>query len=175
MPYETIRSETTYRGRAFSVRSDLLRLPDGRQARLDIVDHVGSVVILPVDAGGNLLFVRQYRHPAGRDVLELPAGTLEPGEQPEACARRELREETGMSAGRMEPLGGFYLAPGYSTEFMHAFLARDLQNDPLQPDSDEFLSVEHIPLSQVFSTGLADLLPDAKSLAALMLARERLE
>jgi ADP-ribose pyrophosphatase len=175
MPFETIRSETAYRGRAFSVRSEHLRLPDGRETRLDIVDHVGSIVILPVDADGNVLFVRQYRHPTGKDLLELPAGTLEPGEQPDACAQRELREETGMSAEIMEPLGGFFLAPGYSTEFMHVFLARGLRHNPLQADSDEFLSVERIPLSQVLSAGLADLLPDAKSLAALMLARDRLE
>lgn len=95
MTFELIRSDLIYSGRAFTIRRDHLRLPNDRQTELDIVEHVGSVVILPLDDSGNILFVRQYRHAAGLDLLELPAGTLEPGEAPEACARREIREETG--------------------------------------------------------------------------------
>jgi ADP-ribose pyrophosphatase len=127
-----------------------------------------------VDADGNLLFVRQYRHAAGLDLLELPAGTLEVGEAPEACARREVREETGMAAGALEHLGQFYLAPGYSTENMHVYLATDLRPDPLQPDADEFLSVEKLSLEKALEMAHSGLLPDAKTLAALLLARPRL-
>ncbi len=174
MPFELLNSEVVYPGRAFTIRRDRVRLPDGRETKLDVVEHVGSVVIVPVDDEGNLLFVRQYRHAAGLDLLELPAGTLDESEAPEACARREVREETGMAAGRLEHLGGFYLAPGYSTEYMHVYLAADLYPAPLEADADEFLAVEKIPLAEAFSLPARGQLPDAKSLAALLLARERL-
>jgi ADP-ribose pyrophosphatase len=175
MPFELLKSETIYSGRALTIRRDHVRLPDGRETKLDIVEHVGSVILLPVDEDGNLLFVRQYRHAAGLDLLELPAGTLEADEAPEACARREVREETGMAAGRLERLGGFYLAPGYSTEYMHVFLATDLKHDPLEADADEFLSVERHPLTQVSALVGAGKIPDAKSLAAFWLAKPFLE
>jgi ADP-ribose pyrophosphatase len=175
MPFELLKSEIIYPGWAFTIRRDTLRLPDGRETSFDIVDHVGSVIILPLDANGDLLFVRQYRHATGLDLLELPAGTLDEGESPEACARREVREETGMAAGRLEPLGGFYLAPGYSTEYMYAYLATDLRYDPLEADADEFLSVERIPLAEVLAMCERGELPDAKSLAAFLLARQHLE
>jgi ADP-ribose pyrophosphatase len=116
MEFELIESEIVYPGRAFTIRRDLVRLPDGRTTKFDIVEHHGSVVLIPMDDKGNLLFVRQYRHAAGLDMLELPAGTLDEGELPEVCAARELREETGQAARNLEYLGGFFLAPGYSTE-----------------------------------------------------------
>lgn len=175
MVFECLQSEIIYPGRAFTIRRDRVRLPDGRTTTLDIVEHIGSVVILPMDEEGRLLFVRQYRHAAGLDLLELPAGTLNGDEAPEACARREVREETGMAAGQLEPLGGFYLAPGYSTEYMHVFLATDLYPAPLAADADEFLSVEKVPLAEALKLPARGLLPDAKSLAALFLARERLK
>jgi ADP-ribose pyrophosphatase len=175
MAFKLLRSEIVYPGRAFTIRQDTLRLPDGREARFDIVEHIGSVIILPIDANSHLLFVRQYRHAVGSDLLELPAGTLEIGEAPDACAQREIREETGMAAGRMEPLGGFYLAPGYSTEYMYAYLATDLRSDPLEADADEFLSVVRIPISEVLAMCENGEIPDAKSLAALLLARKHLE
>ena len=175
MAFELLKSEIIHPGRAFTIRRDTLRLPDGRETMFDIVEHIGSVVILPLDANGHLLFVRQYRHAAGLDLLELPAGTLDEGEAPEACARREIREETGMAAGRLEPLGGFYLAPGYSTEYMYVYLATDLRYDPLEADADEFLSIVRIPLAEVPAMCERGEIPDAKSLAALLLAREHLE
>jgi ADP-ribose pyrophosphatase len=150
-------------------------LPNGRETQFDIVEHVGSVVILPVDAEGNLLFVSQYRHAAGLELLELPAGTRDANEAPEVCARREIREETGMAAGQLDHLGGFYLAPGYSTEYMDVYLATDLHYDPLQADADEFLSVERIPLAEALARCERGEFPDAKSLAALYLARPYLK
>jgi len=175
MPYELIRSEIVYPGRAFTVRSDRLRLPDGNETKLDIVQHVGSVVILPVDHDGNLVFVRQYRHATGLELLELPAGTLDEDEAPETCARREMREETGMAASKLEHLGGFYLAPGYSTEYMNVYLATDLHEDPLEADADEFLSVERIGIKKALEMAERGEMPDAKSLAAFFLARPHLE
>ena len=175
MSFEVLKTEQIYPGRAFNVRRDTLCLPDGRETRLDIVDHIGSVVILPIEQNGQLIFIRQYRHAAGKDLLELPAGTLDLGELPEICAHRELREETGMAAGRMELLGGFFLAPGYSTEFMQVYLATDLHHDPLEADADEFLSVERIALAEVFALSDRGEILDAKSLAAFYLARKHLE
>ena len=175
MPYELLKTEIVYPGRAFTIRRDTLRLPDGHETRLDIVEHVGSVVIIPLDEQGNLLFVRQYRHATGQDLLELPAGTLNKGEAPEACAHREIREETGMAAGHMQDLGGFYLAPGYSTEYMHVYLATDLHPDPLEADADEFLSVEKIPLTRALAIARGGEIPDAKSLAALLMVQAALE
>jgi len=174
MKYDLIRSEVLYPGRAFTVRRDRVRLPDGRETNLDIVEHAGSVVILPLDEKGNLLFVRQYRHPAGLDLLELPAGTMDLGETPEECARREVREETGMAAGRMIHAGGFYLAPGYSTEYMNVFVAVDLRPAPLPQDADEFVQVEAIPLREAVCMAERGDPPDAKSLAAFLIARPHL-
>jgi ADP-ribose pyrophosphatase len=175
MPFELLKSEIIYPGRAFTIRRDTLRLPDGHETRFDIVEHPGSVVILPVDEHGNLLFVRQYRHAAGLDLLELPAGTLDEGEAPEVCASREVREETGMAAEKLEHLGGFYLAPGYATEYMHIYLATGLRPDPLEADADEFLIVEVVPLGLALEMARRGEIPDAKSLAALLLAQSHLE
>ena len=175
MPFEWIRSEVILEGRAFKIRRDYLKAPDGAETRLEIVDHGGSVVLLPLDEQNNLLFVRQYRHAVGADLLELPAGTRDEEEPYEDCARREIREETGMAAGDLQKLGEFYLAPGYSTEFMAVFLATELKEDPLQADDDEFLQLEKIPLKKAILMAEQGEIPDAKSLAALLLARPHLE
>jgi len=176
MPFEFIKSEPLLQGRAFKIRRDTLKTPDGKETKLEIVEHSGSVVVLPVDADGNMLFVRQYRHAAGMDMLELPAGTRDSADEPyEECAAREIREETGMEAGTLEKVGMFYLAPGYSTEYMGVFLATDLKHNPLDPDADEFLSVEKISVKEALAMAERGEMPDAKSLAALLLARPRLE
>lgn len=175
MKFEHLDSETMYQGRAFTIRRDQVRLPDGRTTKLDIVEHHGSVVILPVDPDGGLLFVRQYRHAAGLEMLELPAGVMEAGEDPMDCASREIREETGFAAREMERVGRFYLAPGYSTESMYVFLATGLYSAPLEADADEFLNVERIPLDKALAWARSGELLDAKSLAALYLAQARLE
>ncbi len=169
--FELIKSEPLFQGRAFKIRRDWLKTPDGRETKFDIVEHGGSVILLPIDEQGNLLFVRQYRHAAGTDLLELPAGTRDGNEPYEDCARREIREETGMAAGRLERIGDFYLAPGYSTEFMAVFLATELSHNPLEADEDEFLQIEKIPVKKAIEMAQRGEVPDAKSLAALFLAR----
>lgn len=169
--FELLNSELILQGRAFRIRRDLLKTPDGRTTRYEIVEHTGSAVMLPVDADGNLLFVRQYRHAAGMDLLELPAGTRDGDEPYEVCAAREMREETGMAAGKLERLADFYLAPGYSTELMAVFLATDLKPDPLTADTDEFLQLERIPVAKALEMAQRGQIPDAKSLAALFVAQ----
>lgn len=173
--FELLKTETLLQGRAFKIRRDTLKTPDGRETKFDIVEHGGSVVIVPVDADGNILFVRQYRHAAGMDMLELPAGTRDGNEPFEDCAAREIREETGMEAGKLIHVGSFYLAPGYSTEYMGVFFATDLKHNPLEADDDEFLSVEKIPVKDALRMAEKGEMPDAKSLAALLMARSYLE
>ena len=175
MPFELIKSETLLQGRTFKVRRDYLKTPEGTETKLEIVEHGGSVVVIPIDDEGNMWFVRQYRHAAGTDLLELPAGTRDGNEPFEECAARETREETGMAAGTLKKVGEFYLAPGYSTEFMGVFLATDLHHNPLDPDADEFLSVEKISVKQAIKMAEHGEVPDAKSLAALFLAKPHLE
>lgn len=175
MPFEFVSSEILLQGRVFKVRRDTLKTPDGREAKYDIIEHGGSVVIVPIDKDGNVLFVRQYRHATGRDLLELPAGTRD-GEEPfEECAAREIREETGKEAGKLQKVGEFYLVPGYSSEFMAVFLATDLKDNPLDKDEDEFLQLEQIPVKDVNTMFERGEVLDAKSLAAWLLARPHLE
>jgi 8-oxo-dGTP pyrophosphatase MutT (NUDIX family) len=175
MSFEFIKSEVLLQGRTFKVRRDTLKTPDGRETKLEIIEHGGSVVLVPVDREGNVLFVRQYRHATGKEILELPAGTREEEEPYEDCAAREIREETGMEAGRLQKVGAFYLAPGYSSEFMAVFLATDLRDNPLQADDDEFLQVEKIPVHEVTAMFEQGNIPDSKSLAAWLLAKPYLE
>lgn len=175
MPFELLKSEVLMKGRAFAIRRDFLKTPDGQETKLDIIEHGGSAVIIPVDENGNILLVRQYRHAAGKDLLELPAGTLDEDEEPEICAAREIREETGMAAEVLTKLGEFYLAPGYSDEFMIVYMATGLSDSPLDADEDEFLSVEAVPIAEAIRMAERGEIPDAKSLAALFLARSSLE
>ena len=173
--FKLLKSEPLFQGRAFKIRRDTLKTPDGNETKFDIVEHNGSVIIIPIDADGNILFVRQYRHAAGKDLLELPAGTRDGNEAYEDCAAREIREETGMAAGKLERIGDFYLAPGYSTEFMAVFLATELSHDPLEADEDEFLQVEKISVNEAIQMAERGEMPDAKSLAALFLAGPHLK
>jgi ADP-ribose pyrophosphatase len=175
MAYEVVHSEIKYQGRAFTVVQDKVLLPDHQTAFLDIVKHNGAVTIMPVDIDGNVLFVRQYRHPTRQILLELPAGTLEPGESPYDCAAREIREEIGMSAKHITKIGEFFMVPGYSTEYMYAYLATELISDPLQGDDDEFIEVEKIPLKQVYPMVRDGKIIDAKTLTLLFLAQPFLD
>ena len=174
MTIEVIARETIYHGHAFDVRRDEVRFENQNIAHLDIIEHVGAVTIIPVDHSGRILFVRQYRHAIGKELLELPAGTLDPGEMPENCALREIREETGYAAGKLTKIGEFFLAPGYSTEYMTVYLATDLHPSPLPGDVDEFISIEPVSTEQAYDLALNGGLQDGKSLAALLLARSYL-
>lgn len=172
---ELIQSEDKYQGRAFSVRQDEVRWPHGGTSKLDIVEHTGAVTIFPIDSDNQVWFVRQYRHAVGVELLELPAGTLEEGEDPFVCAQREIQEEIGMAAENFQELGKFYMAPGYSTELMRVFLATGLYASELPSDDDEFLTVEKIHITDILEMAWANKLRDSKTLAALLLALPYLE
>jgi ADP-ribose pyrophosphatase len=174
MSYRVIHTETLFQGKVFTVRIDQVEKPSGQTMRVDVVEHHGAVVLVPVDDEGKIWFVQQYRHPTGKRLLELPAGTLDPEEEPEACAVRECREEIGMSPGQLIPLGGTFLAPGYSTEYLHFYLAKDLQAAPLAPDLDEDLTIERLTWDEVLARITRGELEDAKSLAGLFLSQDLL-
>jgi ADP-ribose pyrophosphatase len=171
MHIDTLAKEIIYHGRAFTVRRDMVRFPNQHTMNMDVIEHVGAVTILPVNDEGKILFVRQYRHATGQELLELPAGTLDKGEQPEQCALREIREETGFAAGKLVKLGEFFLAPGYSTEYMVVYLAIDLHPAPLPGDQDEYITLQSIPVDKAYEMALKGELQDGKSLAALLLAQ----
>jgi len=170
-PEVTISSERTYEGRRISVRLERVRLADGMESTRDIVDHPNTVVILAIDDDGNVLFVRQYRKAPERELLELPAGVMELGETPVESAQRELREETGYSAGAMFEMGSFYSAPGTMTELLYSFLARDIRYDPLPADEDERIELERMSFDEAVSLARAGGIRDAKTLASLFLAQ----
>jgi ADP-ribose pyrophosphatase len=169
--FEVLDTEFFYRGPVFDVRKDNIKLPNGKTFQIDVIEHRDAITILPIDDQGMVWFVKQYRHPARQALLELPAGVTEPGETPELGALREIREEIGMSADKLDRMGGFYIAPGYSTEFMHVFLATDLNPNPLPGDEDEFIRVEKLSARQSMTLAETGQLQDSKSLVALFWAR----
>jgi ADP-ribose pyrophosphatase len=154
------------------LRIDRLRFANGHESVQDVVEHRGGVTLVAIDHDARVLFVRQYRHPAGKELLELPAGTSDRNETPEQCAERELQEETGYRPGRLERLGGFYLAPGYCSEYQHVFLATDLSESRLQGDEPS-IHVERHSLEDALSLVRSGAIEDAKTAAALLLYVER--
>jgi len=172
---EVVERRVAYRGRLFELRIDRLRWPDGAEAVREIIVHPGAVCVVPVTAMGTLLLVEQYRHPAGCRLLELPAGTLEPGEEPAAAARRELEEEIGMAAAELQPLGGFYVAPGYTTEYIPLFAASGLEPRRREGDVDEDIEVVELTAEEALAAVRSGRIVDAKSIIGLLLWRGHAE
>ena len=167
-----LNSEMLYDGRIVHLYVDTVQLPNGKTARREIVRHGGAVAIVPIDRDGKVILVRQYRHAAGRILLEIPAGTLGKGEDPDLCAAREMQEETGYKPGHLEKIGGIFVAPGYTTEFIHLYLATDLTESRLKMDDDEFIEVEHLPLEEVVRQIRAGEIVDGKTVSAVLLAKD---
>jgi ADP-ribose pyrophosphatase len=167
-----VSSRFIYDGKIIDVRVDEIALPQGGTAIREVVEHPGAVVVAALDALGEVYLVSQYRHAIRRDLLELPAGVVESGEDPLVAARRELREEAGLMANEWTSLGFFYSSPGFANECLHAFLARDLSFVERQPDFDEDLTVVKCPLDDLLAN--PGQIADAKSLATLLLVRQEL-
>lgn len=164
----TVESRRIYEGRIINVREDTVRLASGKLARREIVEHGEVICVVPVDDSGNVLLVEQYRKAAGQRLLEVAAGGIEEGESPEQATLRELQEEVGVTAGKLQYLSTFWLTPGFSTEKMHGFLATDLRPSRLKPDADEDVRVVSVPMEKVFDY-IKDLrICDAKSIAMLL-------
>ena len=177
VPERLVASELLHRGRFLEFRVDTIERADGRRARRDVAVHPGAVAIVAVDPEGRVLLVRQYRHPAGQALLEIPAGTLDRDpssgatEDPDVAARRELEEETGYRARRWERLTDFWTAPGFATERIFLYLATDLVPagpDRLDPDEDEALELVRLPWPEAVAAAERGEINDAKSLVGIL-------
>jgi len=167
----TISSRRIYEGCILNLRVDTVRLTSGRTTEREIVEHGDCVAVVAIDDEDNVLLVRQFRKPAERDLLEIPAGGIEPGEDPAACVQRELGEETGYAAGQLQRIGGFYSSPGFCTEYMHLYLAMGLRPRALAPEEDESIEVIKVPLSRALEMIEANEICDAKSIAGLLMVQ----
>ena len=170
-----IDGKTVYEGVIVDVHLDRAELVNGDIVRREVVEHPGGVTVIPVDSDGSVWCVRQFRYPFGRDMLEMPAGKLEKGEEPLPAAVRELGEETGLEAGRMIDLGAVCTSPGFSTEVLHIYLALDLRQGDAHPDEDEFLNVEKHSLDTLTKMVMAGEIDDAKTIIAVLKAGKYLE
>ncbi len=168
MSEEILHSQYLYRGHILKLRLDEVRLANTHIVAREIVEHRGAVAIVALDAEDRVLMVRQYRSAAARELLEIPAGTLEDGEDPALCATRELKEETGYMAALWEPLGYFYSSPGFSTERMYLYLARQLTQTEAAPEEDEAITVETVPLAEAMDQIERGQIVDAKSILGLL-------
>lgn len=168
---EVVSSTRPFEGRIVSVRVDEVRLPDGHVVKQEVVEHRESMTVIAVDAEDRIILVNQYRHPTGKSLLETPAGSVDPGETAEQSVNRELAEETGLSARDVKLIGRFYLAPGWTTEFMHVYLARDLYEAEAEPDEDERIEVVRLPFAEWEAKIAAGEIQDSKSIAAWHLAQ----
>jgi ADP-ribose pyrophosphatase len=166
----TLESRVRYEGRTVSVRSERVTLPNGHEVELDVVRHPGAAAVVPLDADGSLLMVRQYRHTVGGWLLEVPAGKLSPGEEPAACAHRELEEEAGVRATILRELGSIFVSPGFCDERIWLFLATDLVPSEQRLEADEVLAVERVPLAEAERRAFDGELVDAKSTVAILRA-----
>ena len=171
-PPEILDSERVYEGPAFAVEHATLRFTGGVESRRAVVRHPGAVALVALLAGGELLLVEQYRHPAGRRMLEVPAGTREPGEPPAVTARRELREETGYDAASIVRIGGAWMAPGFTDEYIDFYLASGLFPAPLESGDEEDLGVPIAVTVDALAASIADgTIEDAKTIVALSFYR----
>jgi ADP-ribose pyrophosphatase len=172
-PPQLLKQRLLYQGRKFSFESSRYRLPNQTEGEWECIRHPGGALAVPVTAEGTLILVKQYRFAIQGRLLEFPAGTVEPGETPEATIQREIEEETGYHADRWQKLGEFFVAPGYSDESIHAYLAQDLtrlENPPSQ-DADEDIETVMMTIAQVEKAIQTGDITDAKTICSFVLAR----
>jgi ADP-ribose pyrophosphatase len=169
-------SETIYNGRILTLCNDTVVLPNEKIASREVVKHSGGVCVLPLTDSGEIVMVRQFRYPFGAELLEIPAGKLEVGEEPLQCGKRELLEETGYKAEKFEFLGKLYPTPAYCTEIIYMYLARGLSaavdSKTTRLDEDEFLNVEELPFEKTVDMVLANEIADAKTQLAILKTKE---
>jgi len=165
---KTLSSQLIYEGRAVKLRVDTVQMPGGRETTREIVEHADCVAIIAIDADDSVLLVNQFRKPVEKELLEIPAGGIDAGEDPETAVRREMREETGYLPGKVERLGGFYSAPGYCSEYLHLYLATDLTSSPLHAEDTESIRLVRVPVAQISGLIASGSICDAKSIAGLL-------
>ena len=165
---KTLSSQLIYEGRAVRLRVDTVQMPGGRKTTREIVEHSDCVAIIAIDADDNILLVNQFREAVGKELLEIPAGGIEPDEDPVTAVRRELQEEIGYLPKKVERLGGFYSSPGYCTEYLHLYLATDLIPSQLYAEDTESIRLTRVLVSQIPSLITSGSICDAKSIAGLL-------
>lgn len=169
---QLISSEYKYKGKIINLRIDDIKLPDGQYAKREVVEHPGGVSILAITDDNKILMVEQFRAGPRVVTLEVPAGKLERGEDPEICGLRELTEETGYKAGTFEKIGSFYLTPGYTDELIYIYVARKLSLDKANPDDDEFLNIKAYDFDELLQMVKNNEIKDAKTVISILYARE---
>lgn len=170
--YKVINEETVYKGKIYDIHKDTINLPNGKTTEREVVVHSGAAAILPIDKDGNIIFVRQYRHPAKSLVLEIPAGMLDKGEDTRDCAIRELEEEIGMKTNKLSFMIKMYLAVGYSNEEISIYLAEDLEEGTQNLDEDEFVTIEKYSLKTSIDMILKGIIVDSKTIVAIFAYKE---
>jgi ADP-ribose pyrophosphatase len=166
---KTISSQPVFQGRAFNVRVDKVINANGQETDRDIVEHAECIAVVAVDDSGEILLVKQYRKAIEKDLLEIPAGGIEPGEDPEIAVKRELQEEIGFLPGKVKKLAGFYSSPGFCTEYLHLYLATELKLSQLLAEDTAAIEIVRIQPSQIMSLIESGQIKDAKSVAGLLL------
>jgi ADP-ribose pyrophosphatase len=172
---KTLSSKYIFKGHAISLRVDDVVTIDGRHTTREIVEHEDAVVIVPVDVDNNVLLVNQYRTPVGKNLLEVPAGGIEKGEDAKAAVVREMQEETGFKPRNLVFLAGFHSAPGFTNEYLHLYLASDLVPSRLEAEDTAAIELVRIPIAQVKAMILSGQIQDAKSIVGLLLMLEYLK
>ncbi len=165
---KAISSETIYNGKIVTLNVDKVELPNGRTATREVVRTRDSVAVVPVTRDDKVVLVRQYRYAGGEELLEIPAGRIDPGESPRAAAQRELLEETGCTCAELKKIAGFYIAVGFATEFMHLYAGTVDHIGEACPDDDEFVRTELMPVSQIPEILAKQEIRDVKTLAGLL-------
>ena len=171
---KTLSSEPIYLGKLVKLYKDTVELPNGQHAIREIIRHPGAVAIVPLLDGDRVVLVRQYRAAVRCATLEIPAGTLEPGEDPEPAAVRELQEEIGYKPGKLVRLGGEFTAPGYTSELIHIYLGTELTPSQLDGDDDEFIDTVTVPFDEALAMVDRGEIEDGKTLIGLLWAARRL-
>ena len=177
MNYEekTMKSERVYEGKIVNLRVDTVELPGKKYSKREIVEHPGAVGIIPIKEDGSLILVKQYRKPVEKMLLEIPAGKIEINEEPKETAIRELIEETGLKANKMEYILEFYTSPGFTNEKVYLFLATDLEFVKQDPDENEYIQVKEIPIHKLIDMVNKGEITDSKTIISIFFAKKYLD
>lgn len=173
--YTVVKSQKIYDGKVISLVKDTLIMPNGKICDREIVEHNGAAAMIPIDNEGKIIFVRQYRHSAMTETLEIPAGTIEKGEEPLACAIREIEEETSFKAGEITFLTKFYSAIGFCKEILYLYVCRDLIQGEFNLDPDEIIKIERYTLEQAVSMIFSGEICDSKTIIGILAYKQWLE